>query len=125
MSEQARRWSLETARALLPEVRARTERAVAVFEDLDAQRKARAAEVDGDGELALAAQAELARVETRLRSCISRWLREMEALGLDVKGAWLVDFDNGSGCYCWRWPETELSYFHGYDEGFAERVRIQ
>ena len=49
----------------------------------------------------------------------------MEALGLDVKGLWLVDFDNGSGYYCWRWPETELAYFHGYEEGFAGRVRIQ
>jgi hypothetical protein len=53
------------------------------------------------------------------------WARAMEALGLDVKGLWLVDFDSGSGYYCWRWPETELAYFHGYEEGFAGRVRIQ
>ena len=49
----------------------------------------------------------------------------MEALGLEVKGPWLVDFDCGSGLYCWRWPEVKLEYFHGYDEGFAGRVRIQ
>jgi hypothetical protein len=49
----------------------------------------------------------------------------MEALGLEVKGLWLVDFDNGSGYYCWRWPEEDLAYFHGYDEGFDGRVRIQ
>jgi hypothetical protein len=49
----------------------------------------------------------------------------MEALGLEVKGLWLVDFDNGSGCYCWQWPEEELAFFHGYEEGFAGRTRIQ
>jgi len=25
--------------------------------------------------------------------------------GLEVKGLWLVDFDNGSGYYCWRYPK--------------------
>ena len=35
-----RRWSLETARELLPEVRRRTERAVAEAERLDAERNA-------------------------------------------------------------------------------------
>jgi hypothetical protein len=42
-----------------------------------------------------------------------------------VKGLWLVDFDSGSGCYCWQWPEQRLEFYHGYDEGFAGRARIQ
>ncbi|MCA9510821.1 MAG: DUF2203 family protein [Myxococcales bacterium] len=141
MSDERRRWSLETARALLPEVRARTERAVREFEALDAERRALAersgAEASDDAdeagddaapaadEDAFDAGDERARVEARLRACISRWVREMEALGLEVKGAWLVDFDNGSGYYCWRWPEHDVAHFHGYDEGFASRVRIQ
>ena len=45
------------------------------------------------------------------------------ALGADVKGLWLVDFDTGAGYYCWKWPEEELAYFHGYEEGFAGRAR--
>jgi hypothetical protein len=49
----------------------------------------------------------------------------MEALGVEVKGLWLVDFDNGSGYYCWQWPEEGLEYFHGYEEGFEARSRIQ
>jgi len=49
----------------------------------------------------------------------------MEALGLEVKGLWLVDFDNGSGYFCWTWPEEGLEYFHGYEEGFEGRTRIQ
>jgi hypothetical protein len=36
-----------------------------------------------------------------------------------------VDFDTGSGFYCWRWPEERLEFFHGYEEGFDGRVRIQ
>ncbi|MGZ6970665.1 MAG: DUF2203 family protein [Thermoanaerobaculia bacterium] len=49
----------------------------------------------------------------------------MEELGIVVKGPWLVDFDSGAGFYCWRWPEESLAFFHGYDEGFAARVRLQ
>jgi hypothetical protein len=56
---------------------------------------------------------------------VSRWIREMEALGVVVKGMWLVDFDTGSGNYCWRWPEERLEWYHGHDEGYSERVRIQ
>ena len=65
------------------------------------------------------------QVDAQVAKLTADWARAMEALGLDVKGLWLVDFDNGNGCYCWRWPETELAYFHGYDEGFSGRVRIQ
>jgi hypothetical protein len=55
---------------------------------------------------------------------IERWTREMEALGAEVKGLWLIDFDSGAGYYCWRWPEPDF-FFHGYEEGFAGRVPIQ
>ncbi|HVP30542.1 MAG TPA: DUF2203 family protein [Myxococcota bacterium] len=114
MEETGRRaWTLAAARALMSDVRSRTERAVHESERLfategaapdAAQREAIAAEVD---------------------RIVSRWAREMEALGLEVKGLWLVDFDNGNGYFCWKWPEPELAYFHGYDEGFAGRSRIQ
>jgi hypothetical protein len=63
--------------------------------------------------------------DREVQAAVSRWAREMEALGLEVKGPWLVDFDTGAGYYCWKWPEPELAHFHGYDEGFSGRVRIQ
>ena len=55
---------------------------------------------------------------------VGRWAESVMGLGIDVKGIWLVDFDNGSGYYCWQWPEERLEYYHGYDEGFAGRGRI-
>jgi hypothetical protein len=109
-----RRWSLEGARALLGEVRDRTGRAAGEVEKLLETR-------EGKEEGTPERQA----VDARIRVAVSRWVRSMEALGLEVKGLWLVDFDNGSGYYCWRWPEEELAYFHGYEDGFDGRVRIQ
>jgi hypothetical protein len=108
----SRAWTLEGARAVLPDVRARTARAVEEAEALVLAREGANAD-------------ETARVDAEIQSVIERWAREMEALGAEVKGVWLVDFDSGGGYYCWRWPETSLDHFHGYDEGFAGRGRIQ
>src|SRR5690349_13491363 len=35
---------------------------------------------------------------------VSEWAEALIGLGLEVKGLWLVDFDNGSGYYCWSYP---------------------
>lgn len=107
-----RRWSLEGARAVLADVRARTEKAVAQVYPLVRERE----RADGEARRA---------IDARIQAIVSRWAREIEALGAEVKGAWLVDFDNGSGYYCWRWPEDGLEYFHGYEDGFEGRTRIQ
>jgi hypothetical protein len=108
-----RRFSLETARALLADVRAHTERAVK-----EAEALAREREAHPEGTEARRA------AEERTAAVIERWTREMEALGAEVKGLWLIDFDSGAGYYCWRWPEGDF-FFHGYEEGFAGRVPIQ
>jgi hypothetical protein len=109
-----RRWTLEGARLVLGEVRERTERAVleahALLEERDATREN---------------TSERAALEAGVQEVVERWARHMEALGAEVKGLWLVDFDNGNGYYCWRWPEPELGYFHGYEDGFSGRTRIQ
>jgi hypothetical protein len=109
-----RRWTLEAARVLLPDVRERTARAVAEAEGLAEERALHPEKSEQRRALA-----------ERIESVVLRWVREMEALGLEVKGLWLVDFDSGGGYYCWQWPEERLEFFHGYDEGFAGRARIQ
>lgn len=109
-----REWSLDAAREILVDVRENTARAVADVDERIAKREA-----TGPGTAARDA------IDAEIRDIVSRWARAMEALGLLVKGPWLVDFDCGKGLYCWRWPEEKLEYFHGYEEGFAGRVRIQ
>ena len=56
---------------------------------------------------------------------VGEWAEAVMGLGIDVKGVWLVDFDNGSGYYCWQYPEESLQYFHGYEDGFRGRVKLQ
>jgi len=108
-----RRWTLEAARELLPDVRTRTARAVEEVQALDEERA-----------LHDAGSRERGALEQRIQEVVTRWAREMEALGADVKGLWLVDFDSGSGYYCWQWPEERLEYYHTHEAGFAGRGRI-
>ena len=108
-----RRWTLEAARELLPDVRTRTARAVEEVQALDEERA-----------LHDAGSRERGALEQRIQEVVTRWAREMEALGADVQGLWLVDFDSGSGYYCWQWPEERLEYYHTHEAGFAGRGRI-
>jgi len=100
-----RTFTFEEAKKLLPAVRERTRRAIAKVEALGEEG------APGDG--------------PEVRGVLGSWAREMDELGIEVKGPWLVDFDSGDGYWCWRWPEEALEYYHGYDEGFGGRVRIQ
>jgi len=109
-----RNWSFEGASLLLTDVRARTERAVSEIERLEA----RATASSGGG-------SEGREVADAISRVVSEWVREMEALGVEVEGPWLVDFDCGSGAYCWRWPERQLSHFHEAGEDCSGRVRLQ
>lgn len=55
---------------------------------------------------------------------VGEWAEAILAHGIEVKGLWLIDFDSGAGYYCWKHPEPALEYFHGYDEGFGGRVKL-
>ena len=56
---------------------------------------------------------------------VQRWAEQVLQLGIEVKGLWLIDFDTGSGYYCWQHPEPALQHYHGYEEGFSSRVKLQ
>lgn len=109
---QKRIFSLEEARALLPIVRRITKathdevnRLAVMLKMLPAGEKQEALEIE-------------------IKALFRDWLIKMKKLGVEAKGSWLVDFDNGEGYYCWRYPEPEISHFHGYQDGFSKRVKI-
>jgi hypothetical protein len=101
--QQKRIFTLEEARTLLPKVKELTSDAVFKFARL----------------------AETEESEEERQTVVGEWTREILALGAEIKGLWLVDFDSGAGYYCWKYPEASLEYFHGYEEGFAGRLPLQ
>jgi len=109
--ELKRIFSYDEAASLLPEVQRLT---------AAAQEEVRAA-----GVAQAPSQAPGPAVQQQLSAIVQRWSDQLHALGLEVKGLWLVDFDNGSGYYCWHFPETSLQFYHSYEEGFGGRMRIQ
>ncbi len=108
-----KRFTLQEARDLLPEVRRITEPAARSLEVLAQTIESLE---EGDSKRMLLEQEYAGRV--------NEWAEAVIRLGCDVKGVFLVDFDNGEGYYCWKWPETGVDHFHGYEEGFAGRLRI-
>jgi hypothetical protein len=108
-----RLFSLSDATAVLPSVREVTEQAMHDCKQV-VRRMDRLSQDDP----------EHARLAASLSHVVARWTAAIEAHGAEVKGLWLVDFDNGEGYYCWRHPEPAITHFHAYDEGFAGRMKI-
>jgi len=99
-ARERRIFTLEQARELLPRVQEITSEAVAQFSKLP-----------GD-------------LEEARQEVVRAWAEELQGMGLEIKGVWLVDFDSGGGYYCWKYPEAGLNHFHSYDEGFAGRLPL-
>lgn len=100
-------FTYEEAAALLPAVQQITAGAVAAVDELSTD-----------------AEEEPVDVATFNR-IIGEWAEQILDLGIEIKGLWLIDFDSGSGYYCWQYPEPSLQHFHGYEEGFGGRVKLQ
>ena len=108
-----RRFTLREAREALPSVRRITETAAETLSGISQQISA----LDPGDRRREPLEQEYARR-------VNDWAGEVALLGCEVKGLFLVDFDNGEGYYCWRWPEADVEHFHGYEEGFSGRMRI-
>jgi hypothetical protein len=109
MPDMKKIFSYEEAAALIPEVQQLTVQAVAEVETL----------------LSVVTGTDVApEVSAQYQRIVSTWAEAIMDLGIEVKGLWLIDFDNGSGYYCWKYPEAALQYFHGYEEGFSGRVQL-
>ena len=107
-------FSLEDACRLLPHVKHVTADAVRQAESLAARLRG----VPDD-------DPEYGPLSAALQEVVETWTDAVQSLGLEAKGPWLVDFDNGEGYYCWCYPEPTVAHYHGYDEGFSGRTRIQ
>lgn len=64
------------------------------------------------------------QLEEDIQALIDHWQQKLSRLGVHPKGLWLADFDNGRGYYCWKYPESSLRFFHGYQDGFSGRQEI-
>jgi hypothetical protein len=69
-------------------------------------------------------EARRGELAAEMERIVEAWAVEVAALGCEVKGLWLVDWDSGDGYYCWKYPEHTVTHFHGYEEGFAGRMPI-
>lgn len=64
-------------------------------------------------------------LESSAQELLERWESKILKLGLAPKGMWLVDFDMGQGYFCWKYPELDIRFWHGYDDGFSGRRPIE
>jgi len=116
MTDSRRVFSFDEARRLVPQLRDRTESAIARLRDLAEATDAEGLRKD---------EADRGELEEAAAAILHDWAKSIEEMGIEVKGPWLVDFDSGAGYYCWRWPEESLEFFHDYETGFAGRIPIQ
>jgi hypothetical protein len=126
--DDATTYTVDQARALLPQVRAtliqlaiERQRADAAHAALHHRLEATTA---GDGDRR---QAELERSTTELRARVRDLLDHLESLGVVVRdlGAGLVDFptirDGEEAWLCWRLDDPDLAWWHSTSEGYASR----
>jgi hypothetical protein len=111
--DRARVFTLEDARAALPQIQELTATAASELDPLMRQ-------LDRLDEHA----PEHSRLHDSVTRIVSAWAEAVQELGAEAKGLWLVDFDAGNGYYCWKHPEPTVSHYHGYDDGFAGRMTI-
>lgn len=108
-------FSLEEARSLLPvvlRITADTQREVnRLMNKMEAVKY-------GSSEAA-------SQIEDLVQEQVDHWHKKLSSLGVYPKGLWLADFDNGRGYYCWKYPENDIRYHHGYQDGFSGRKEIQ
>ena len=107
-----RQFSLDQAQILLPTIQSITAQAVHEVESCLSRLHPQPADPLRN------------EVHRECNRIVQRWAQQVHDLGAVVNGLWLVDFDNGEGFYCWKYPEPMIEFYHDYDVGFAGRRQI-
>ena len=122
---QLRKYTLEEANALLPEVRPVLTELRGIWLDASPERRAFErvqASAAGPVEVSLAHQ-RLVGALWEVQPLVA-WVRSRDIVLRDPATG-LVDFFSeidGQDCFlCWRLDEDEIRYWHGTDEGFVNR----
>lgn len=108
-------YTLEEAQELLPVVWKITDNANKKFQELTSRL-----ELQREKDPTVAAD-----IDREVDELVNCWKVKLRKLGVSPKGLWLADFDNGTGYYCWKFPERQITHYHGYQDGFMGRRRIQ
>jgi hypothetical protein len=104
-------FSLDEARAILPVVRRITLEFSAKVELLIARLET----------LQLNQTETICALEKQVNELIQTWNDKIRKLGADPRGLWVVDFNSGEGYYCWKHPESDILYWHSYEDGYTGR----
>ena len=106
-------FTLQEARALLPQVKEVTQHYFDVVEEMREQLEN------------LEEPRDAKRLEGRMNDEVGNCVKPVHNLGVEVKGLWVADFDSGDGYYyCWKLGEDDIEHFHRYETGFAGRRPI-
>jgi hypothetical protein len=104
-------FTYEEARALIEQVRERTESA----DERLLQLREQLEQMPPHSSRAI-------KLNEWINTVINQWAEDILDLGALPKGLWTVDFDSGEGYFfCWTLNEPDLTHFHMYEEGFVSR----
>lgn len=106
-------WTLKEARSVFPRIYQITEEYYNIVEKLKKELEK------------ILPEKQQERIEDEIQRNIEIWVMKMYEFGVEVKGLWLVDFDNGRGYYCWKYNEPDILYEHDYESGFKGRKPIR
>jgi hypothetical protein len=70
------------------------------------------------------AKDQTSKLESEITKHIEEWNAQVRKLRGVPKGLWLVDIDSGDGYYCWKYPESQISFWHEYKSGYSGRISL-
>jgi hypothetical protein len=128
MAGSSRRYTVDEANALIPQVRAVILQLAVEQRRLDDAHGAMLRHLEGNGDPRSGAEADrLERQAAEIAEGMRTLLAMLEEMGVQLRDVQmgLVDFpatrDGRDVWLCWRLADPSVAFWHGTDEGFASR----